>query len=342
METAHQLRCVRDWKWLWNLHSLQEEASSNVPGCGRVLCKKLRSQPGACNFLSKNTEKQWAYELETASFVLGTGPKMGLQYLGYCRTIWCPLCTAKSLVPVLEFQDTPWLLQQNMSRSMKAKHLHWPFGSCDTVEVPLLPDLPDSTFTEGCLKRKHLNLVRRWNTHQCTSQANHSHSATVPLPNAKRPCCRHMLVCDHQLPVTNGYLLQYALCTSSPGRKRNGRDSWRVLIGKLNAKWYKHIMRIPLWNSNSCQDIMSSALPRFMMRNAFSSPRMFSVLHAKRSFLSHLHSQKNRETFFHLPRLCSFHPCKAKGDSIRCLPSPHDSSNGGKPTSCDFRAFRFR
>lgn len=111
METAHQLRCVRDWKWLWNLHSLQEEASSNVPGCG-VSSAKAAVATGARNFLSKNTEKQWAYELETASFVLGTGPKMGLQYLGYCRTIWCPLCTAKSLVPVLEFQDTPWLLQQ--------------------------------------------------------------------------------------------------------------------------------------------------------------------------------------------------------------------------------------
>lgn len=149
-----------------------------------------------------------------------------------------------------------------MSRSMKAKQLHWPFGSCDKTR---------------------------------TSQANHSHSA---IANAKRPCCRHMLVCDHQLPVTNGYLLQYALCTSSPGRKRNGRDSWRVLIGRLkNATWYTYIVRIPLWNSNSCQDIMSSALPRFMMRNAFSSPRMFSVLHAKRSFLSHLHSKTTEKRF---------------------------------------------
>lgn len=147
METAHQLRCVRDWKWLWNLHSLQEEASSNVPGCG-VSSAKAAVATGARNFLSKNTEKQWAYELETASFVLGTGPKMGLQYLGYCRTIWCPLCTAKSLVPVLEFQELTWVATTNMSWS-KAKQLHWPFGSCDKTR---------------------------------TSQANHSHSATVPLP----------------------------------------------------------------------------------------------------------------------------------------------------------------
>lgn len=94
METAHQLRCVKDWKWLWNLHSLQEEASSNVPGCF-VSSAKAAVATGACNFLSKNTEKQWAYELETASFVLGTGAKNGVTVLGVLQNNLVPFMYCK-------------------------------------------------------------------------------------------------------------------------------------------------------------------------------------------------------------------------------------------------------
>jgi len=76
--------------------------------CQDVSCplQKLRSQPGHAISWAKTRKSSGPMNWRLHLLSLEPGPKMGLQYLGYCRTIWCPLCIAKSLVPVVGISGT--------------------------------------------------------------------------------------------------------------------------------------------------------------------------------------------------------------------------------------------